>query len=100
MSSSQEVILRFLLEGTHTLDVIMYHNEANRIIDSWRNENKSKIYGYDRTQNRTWVVDPGRVLGIFTIDMQQLQNQQQSTQQKPQYGNTPFNTNLSGRSGI
>ncbi len=69
----KKLIVRLLLEGNQTLDIIVVEDEARKILDIWKSSDgkcniPEKISGHDHYQDRMWAVDLHRVLAVFTID--------------------------------
>src|SRR5437763_1270894 len=90
MMTNTNYILRFLLEGGHSLEAIMSEALAKRYVTDWGNgELKGRLRGTD-PDGRHWAVDSARIQALCTIDPVKLQQQQleyakmmESQQRKP-----------------
>lgn len=71
--------IRFLLEGSHVLDVALPENEARRYVEAWRDkqlgESSKRLGGIDAS-GRVWAIDSARIQSLFAFDPEEERRKQ------------------------
>lgn len=90
------VVLRFLLKGGHTIDVVMGEGEAKELVSAWATGRMTaRKSGWDSVLNRAWAIEPTEIQGMLSLDYQQIVTAQQQAQQGPtqqRYPGLPFSS--------
>ena len=71
----KNVVLRYLLEQGHTLDVVMPEGKAREQVKLWQAGTcfSGWMGGYDEHRGRYWALDRKRVQGVLTMQLEQPQ---------------------------
>jgi hypothetical protein len=77
----KQALLRWLLEGGHSLDVVMEEHQARKFVTDWQaNSLQDRVGGVDTQQKRSWAVDVRKVLCVFTMDLDILKREMEQRQ--------------------
>lgn len=78
------IVVRFLLEGMHSLEVLETVAKAEALVESWSVARTECIKGRDQN-GRVYCVDPRRVQAALTFTLQEIMaNRGQQGQAVPQ----------------
>jgi hypothetical protein len=81
----KNVVLRYLLEQGHTLDVVMPEGKAREEVNLWQAGScfSGWMGGYDEHRRRYWALDRKRVQGVLTLPLEQPQPAPPDSQRQP-----------------
>ena len=81
----KNVVLRYLLEQGHTLDVVMPAGKAREEVKLWQAGSSFSGWmgGYDEHRGRYWALDRKRVQRVLTMQLEQPQPAAPGSQRQP-----------------